>query len=209
MKCMGDKDAEKWLKKSKLASAYEAFPSPELRQAVVVEYGRLLKENDLSDPMLAVHFRNAILPAVAVHRCLQEHGYTQSASLMIIRTAVLAAAKPMAGFFQRMGRLPFFFSLFRILCPISTKCSFGPKGWVFEWKRNDAYAIEWDCHACLYTDILCRYNMPELAPVFCESDDVMYGKIPGIRWGRDKTIGRGDKLCNFCFYNEKKGGSSK
>lgn len=106
---MGDKDAEKWLKKSKLASAYETLPSPELRQAVVVEYGRLLKENDLSDPMLAVHFRNAILPAVAVHRCLQEHGYTQSASLMIIRTAVLAAAKPMAGFFQRMGRLPFFF----------------------------------------------------------------------------------------------------
>lgn len=203
---MGDKDTERWMKKSKLASAYETIPSPELRRAIAVEYGKLLRENDLSDPMLAGHLRSSILPAVAVYRCLQGYGYTQSASLAVIRAAVLEAAQPMANFFQRLGRLPFFFPLFRILCPISTKHSFGPKGWVFEWKRNDAYAIEWDCHACLYVNVFHRYSMPELAPIFCESDDVMYGNIPGVRWGRDQTIGGGDKVCNFCFYNEKKEG---
>ena len=182
------------------------LPSPELRRAITVEYGRLLGENDLSDPMLAGHLRTSILPAVAFHRCLQEYGYTQSASLVVIRAAVLKTAKPMANIFQGMGRLPFFFSIFRIMCSISTKHSFGPKGWVFEWKRNDAYAIEWDCRSCLYVDVFRRYSVPELAPIFCESDDVMYGNIPGVRWGRDQTIGGGDKVCNFCFYNEKKEG---
>ena len=100
---------------------------------------------------------------------------------MAIRAAVLKTAKPMANIFQGMGRLPFFFSIFRIMCSISTKHSFGPKGWVFEWKRNDAYAIEWDCRSCLYVDVFRRYSVPELAPT-------------------------GDKVCNFCFYNEKKEG---
>lgn len=203
---MDDQSIEKLLKKSKLASAYAMLPSPELRRAIAIEYGRLLGENDLSDPMLAGHLRTSILPAVAFHRCLQEYGYTQSASLMAIRAAVLKTAKPMANIFQGMGRLPFFFSIFRIMCSISTKHSFGPKGWVFEWKRNDAYAIEWDCRSCLYVDVFRRYSVPELAPIFCESDDVMYGNIPGVRWGRDQTIGGGDKVCNFCFYNEKKEG---
>lgn len=206
---MDNRGPERCLKKGKLASAYESLSSLELRRAIVAEYGRLLKENDLSDPMLAGHLRGSILPAIAFHRCLQENGYPRSASLQVIRSAVLEAAKPMTSFFQRIGRLSFFFPLFRVMCRASTKHSFGPKGWVFEWKRNDASAIEWDCHACLYVDVFRRYGMPELAPIFCESDDVMYGKIPGVRWCRDRTIGRGDRLCNFYFYNEKKGGLSK
>ena len=62
---MDDKSIEKLLKKSKLASAYAMLPSPELRRAIAIEYGRLLGENDLSDPMLAGHLRTSILPAVA------------------------------------------------------------------------------------------------------------------------------------------------
>ena len=54
---MDDKSIEKLLKKSKLASAYAMLPSPELRRAIAIEYGRLLGENDLSDPMLAGNLR--------------------------------------------------------------------------------------------------------------------------------------------------------
>lgn len=97
---MDDKSIEKLLKKSKLASAYAMLPSPELRRAIAIEYGRLLGENDLSDPMLAGHLRTSILPAVAFHRCLQEYGYTQSASLMAIRAAVLKTPNPWQIFFR-------------------------------------------------------------------------------------------------------------
>ena len=64
------------MKRANWPQLYETIPSPELRRAIAVEYGKLLRENDLSDPMLAGHLRSSILPAVAVHRCLQGYGYT-------------------------------------------------------------------------------------------------------------------------------------
>ena len=154
--------------------------------------------------MLARHMAGSILPSVAMYRGLQEQGWKPVEVRRLIRASVLNASKPMAKFFQGLGKLPFFFPLFRIMCPASTKAGYGPEGWQFEWKRNDAYAIEWDCHACLYANVFRRYEVPELTPIFCESDDVMYGDIPGARWGRTKTIGRGDELCNFRFTNTRK-----
>ena len=198
--------AEKLLKKSKLSAAYSKLASAELRKAVIEEYEKLLDENDLSNKMLAGHMKGSILPSVALYRVLPGRGYTKAETLRLIRTAVLDGAQPMARFFQNLGKLPFFFPLFRGMCPASMKRGFGEEGWVFEWKRNDAYAIEWDCTSCLYVNVFRRYGMPELAPIFCESDDIMYGKIPSTRWGRTKTIGRGAELCNFSFYNIKKEG---
>lgn len=166
---MDDKSIEKLLKKSKLASAYAMLPSPELRRAIAIEYGRLLGENDLSDPMLAGHLRTSILPAVAFHRCLQEYGYTQSASLMAIRAAVLKTAKPMANIFQGMGRLPFFFSIFRIMCSISTKHSFGPKdgylsgNGMMRMQSNGTAAPA--CMSMCFADTVCRSWRPFSAKV--------------------------------------------
>ena len=163
---MGDKDTERWMKKSKLASAYETIPSPELRRAIAVEYGKLLRENDLSDPMLAGHLRSSILPAVAVYRCLQGYGYTQSASLAVIRAAVLEAAQPMANFFQRLGRLPFFFPLFRILCPISTKHSFdGYLSGNGMMRMQSNGTVTPTCMSMCFTDTVCRSWRPSSAKV--------------------------------------------
>lgn len=198
--------AEKLLKKSKLSTAYGKLDSAELQRAVLEEYEKLLDENDLSNKTLAGHMKGSILPSVAFYRVLPGRGYTKAETLRLIRTAVLDGAQPMARFFQNLGKLPFFFPLFRVMCPASMKHGFGEEGWVFVWKRNDAYAIEWDCTSCLYVNVFMRHGMPELAPIFCESDDVMYGKIPSARWGRTKTIGRGAELCNFSFYNIKKEG---
>lgn len=196
--------AEKWMTKSKLSAAYDRLKSAELRKAVLDEYEKLLAENDLSNKMLAGHMKGSILPSVALYRVLPEGGYTKAEALRLIRSSVLKGAPPMAKFFQSLGKLPFFFPLFRVMCPASMKHGFGEEGWVFVWKRNDAYAIEWDCTSCLYVNVFRRYGMPELAPIFCESDDVMYGNIQGARWGRTKTIGRGAEICNFSFYNPRK-----
>lgn len=166
---MGDKDTERWLKKSKLASAYETIPSPELRRAIAVEYGKLLRENDLSDPMLAGHLRSAILPAVAVHRCLRGYGYTRSASLAVIRAAVLEAARPMANFFQRLGRLPFF-------SRFSVSCALFPRNTALA--RKDGYlsgngmmrmqsngTVTPACMSMCFTDTVCRSWRPSSAKV--------------------------------------------
>lgn len=166
---MDDKSIEKLLKKSKLASAYAMLPSPELRRAIAIEYGRLLGENDLSDPMLAGHLRTSILPAVAFHRCLQEYGYTQSASLMAIRAAVLKTAKPMANIFQGMGRLPFFFSIFRIMCSIPRNTALARKdgylsgNGMMRMQSNGTAAPA--CMSMCFADTVCRSWHPFSAKV--------------------------------------------
>ena len=166
---MDDKSIEKLLKKSKLASAYAMLPSPELRRAIAIEYGRLLGENDLSDPMLAGHLRTSILPAVAFHRCLQEYGYTQSASLMAIRAAVLKNCQTHGKYFSGDGKTAFLFLNFpyHVLYFHETQL----------WPEKDGYLSgngmmrmqsKWDCRSCLYVDVFRRYSVPELAPIFCE-----------------------------------------
>lgn len=192
------------LTKGRLKEAYAAIPDGSVRTAIEEQYAVLLKENDLSNRMLARHMTGSILPAVAVYRTLLEHGWTQVEARRIIRRSVLDDAKSMAKFFQTLGKLPFFFPLFRVMCPASMKNVYGEEAWRFEWKRNDAWVIQWDCHSCLYANVFRRYGVPELTPIFCECDDVIYGNIPGARWGRTKTIGRGAPLCDFCFYNTRK-----
>ncbi len=202
-------NVEKALQKGRVGAAWEAIPEEAVRRAAVERFATLLAENDLSNRMLARHLTNAILPAVAVYQAATGHGWKPTEARRLIRQSVLDAAKPMAKFFQTLGKLPFFFPLFRAMCPASMKAGYGPEGWVFEWKRNDKYAIEWDCHACLYANVFRRYGVPELTAIFCESDDVMYGHIPNARWGRTKTIGRGADVCNFSFYNPRKKGERK
>lgn len=105
---------------------------------------------------------------------------------------------------EKIARIPFFFSLFRRLCRLSTAKIFGPAGWTFEWKCNTKSCVAWDCKRCFYADVFNEYGMPELTKIFCESDDVVYGALPGIRWGRTKTIGNGADVCGFCFCKEKR-----
>ena len=82
---MDDKSIEKLLKKSKLASAYAMLPSPELRRAIAIEYGRLLGENDLSDPMLAGHLRTSILATGELYQRQRECAFSQSASTAVCK----------------------------------------------------------------------------------------------------------------------------
>ena len=89
------------------------------------------------------------------------------------------------------------------MTPLSLKTTFGSSGWDFIWKQNDCCALKWDCSRCFYADIFTQHKVSELTSIFCESDDVVYGSIPTIRWARTRTIGNGDDVCDFTFYNER------
>jgi hypothetical protein len=191
---------EKRIKKSLLASAYANLADEECRQAALAEYITLCAENDLSNRMLAGHLMKAILPAVAIYRVLSRSG-GNDAAFAAVRSAVLDSVRPMAAVFRMMGRIPFGFSLLGRIAPLAVKNSFGEAGWKMEWSKPTRDKIAFTAHSCFYDCILRRYGVPELTPIFCESDDVVYGGIPNIRWGRTKTIGRGDALCDFQFAN--------
>jgi hypothetical protein len=191
---------EKPMKKSKLAAAYEGL-APQDRRVALAEYRTLCSELDLSDKMLASHLLLAILPAAALYRVLSRRVGGKDAALSVIRDAVLYSARPMARMFQALGRLPFGFPLLRVITPVAMKSGFGEAGWRIEWDKSTRDKIAFTARSCFYDRVLRQYGMPELTPIFCEYDDVVYGAIPHIRWGRTKTIGRGDAICDFCFTN--------
>ena len=153
--------------------------------------------------MLARHLKKSILPAVAAYKTLLAAGKTQNQAFEAVRASVLADSEKQKIAFQKIGTLPFGFFLMRLMTPLSLKTTFGPSGWDFTWKQNDRRALKWDCSRCFYADIFTQHKVSELTAIFCESDDVVYGSIPTIRWARTRTIGNGDDICDFVFYNER------
>ena len=167
------------------------------------EYKRLLNEQSFSNGMLASHLKKSILPAVAAYKTLIADGKTKNQAFEAVRASVLSDSEKQKKAFQKIGTLPFGFSLMRLMTPLSLKTTFGPSGWDFKWKQNDRRALKWDCSRCFYADIFAQHKVSELTSIFCESDDVVYGSIPTIRWARTRTIGNGDDICDFTFYNER------
>lgn len=196
-------DALKHMKNSYIANAYQKLKDKALQAEVIGRFDQLLSENDLGNKMIAYHLVKAILPAIAFHDVLTSHGADNGDSKEQIRESVLNAAKSAASLFQVIGKIPFFFPLMRRMVKIGLRTKYGETGWDFVWTRDDPAALVWDCRRCLYADVFQKYGMPELTEIFCESDDVAYGNIPGVRWGRTQTIGRGDPICDFKLYNEK------
>ena len=194
-----NKDTDKMLRKGRLKGAYTSLP-PDVQERVQKRCRQLMAENPTADKSLRQHVHAVILPAIALREILPKNGYAKGECLRLIRSSVLESAKPLQRAFSTVGRLPFFFPIFRVMCKKSMPAMYGEGGWVFRWKTNTKTAIEWDCTKCIYHDLFVQYGFRELTAIFCESDDVMYGSIPTARWGRTKTIGRGADICDFCFY---------
>jgi hypothetical protein len=201
---MKTNDTEKLLKKSKLAKAYNELPDIQHKVQIQQELELLLKSSICNDRMLNKHLVYSILPAVAFYRVLEVNTYNKDTILNIISASIFAADRNLAGTFQKLGKLPFFFSLFRIMCRSSLKYVYGKTGWDMRWIVNNSREIKWNCHSCFYDKELKKCGVPDLTRIFCQSDDLVYGNIPGIEWKRGKTIGNGDEICDFGFSNEAK-----
>ena len=49
----------------------------------------------------------------------------------------------------------------------------------------------------------CRYltelGCPEITKIFCENDERIYGNLPGLKFERKGTLGKGAEKCDFCI----------
>ncbi len=54
-----------------------------------------------------------------------------------------------------------------------------------------------DIVGCPYQRVTAELGVPEICNLFCTNDDIIYGDLPGIRFSRSGTLGRGDAVCDF------------
>ena len=153
---------------------------------------------------LEKHFSENILPILALYLTLQNGEDLSDNALEMTRKITeemyLIGRKRMAF----LGRFSFFYRLIKRMTPKMMKDFFPSEGWDIEWLEVSKKRVAFNMHACFYLDSLTKYGVPELTPVFCGLDDLIYdGVSPHLNWQRSGTLGRGDTHCDFQFINPK------
>lgn len=147
------------------------------------------------------HLSGTILPTVAIYKALLEidadHALTNAHGIM------MELCEKGGAVVGKMMKLPGMKSLFMWLLPKMAAKLFGPScGFAFENYEASKTMLRMDMTACPYCRYAQKLGCPELMPVFCDSDFVTYGNLPGIRFKRTQTLGTGGKCCDFKFMRE-------
>jgi hypothetical protein len=187
-----------------IAGLLGAVPGHALMERVEARYAALYEARTHHDhPALMEHLEENILPGLALYQALREDGHHEQAALKTVERLFVLSMGQRRGQLGRLGRLPLFFSLLRALTRRIMARSYPPSGWDVSWPREGRKVVAFDIHRCFYLDVLTEYGAPELAPVYCRLDDLLYeGLWPGVRWQRTGTLARGDGCCDFRFYRE-------
>ena len=146
-----------------------------------------------------IHTDSRILPSAAIYLTVKEVVGPEKAYQIIEEAAVRGCAE-IAKKLQKLMELPGMPSLFVKIWDPMTKKMFGPgNGFqnVFYPKKKGEYRM--DITACPYCRIFAELGCPELTKIFCENDERIYGRLPGLSFERTGTLGKGAERCDFCL----------
>ena len=91
-------------------------------------------------------------------------------------------------------------ALFMKLLPKMALKLFGREcGFDFENFEASKNMLQMDMTMCPYVKYAKRFGVPELTPIFCESDYATYGCLSKIGFERTQTLGTGGSKCDFKF----------
>lgn len=140
-----------------------------------------------------------ILPSIAIFRVLCAH--TDSALDIFRNFFTKAAVQGAEQLRRKAAEKPGFEETFLQSMDGGKTMEPCPSGgFIFQLIRKDCSGLEFHVLQCPYCDYCAKYGCSELVPVFCGCDDILYGNISDtLRWGRTRTIGRGDACCDFRF----------
>jgi hypothetical protein len=145
------------------------------------------------------HTENKILPAAAIYLTLKEH-VGQPEAYRIVEEATFGTADSIGKKLAALMRIPGMRSLFiRAWDPLTRKMFGESSGFenVFYPKKKGEYRM--DVVSCPYFRYFSELGCPELTKISCGADDHVYGDLPGLRFERTTTIGRGGERCDFCI----------
>ena len=145
------------------------------------------------------HTENKIFPAAAIYLTLKE-SIGQDDAYRVIEDATFKTADAAAKKLSALLRLPGMQSLFVKLWDPLTRKMFGEKSGfqnVFYPKKKGEYRM--DVVSCPYNRYFTELGCPELTKISCGADDHVYGDLPGLKFERTSTLGRGGSRCDFCI----------
>jgi hypothetical protein len=148
--------------------------------------------------ILRMHLDMLILPGLALYQTLLEEDDNAEAVLAEMESIFETTFSPFFRFMLFVDRAPRSFTLFRRTARTTLKHVFPPEGWETETVEDSDRAFAFNMVSCLYLNVLTAYGAPELTPLYCRMDELLYEKLPPmIIWERTKTLGRGGDCCDF------------
>lgn len=137
-----------------------------------------------------------ILPGLALYQALREVNLSQDESLAeterLFRATLFINERRFSAW---LNRLPDPFPIARLMLRQVERASHDDAEQ--EIVEDSPQAFAFNTHRCFLLETLRFYQAPELAPLFCNTDDWVAEVMPKIRWLRTKTLGRGDAVCDF------------
>ena len=151
-----------------------------------------------------VHTDSRIFPSAAVYLTVSKTIGKEKAYRIIENAAI----RNCAGIERKLSALmkvPGIPGLFiRMWDPLTKKIFGAGNGFtnVFYPKKRGEYRM--DITECPYCRYFTELGCPELTKIFCDNDERVYGNLPGLKFERTGTLGKGADRCDFLIRREKK-----
>lgn len=151
------------------------------------------------------HLSN-IFTALALYEELQKRGHSEDEACKEVGEAMWkheeTFSKPKMVKFSGYG---FFLPFMKRFLPSMFDKGSG-YGWKYTWHMDDPKdLLRFECNACIYAQILPRYDAARLGGIFCHADVINYGELQNIDFIRTETLCQTGKDCNFRFVRHPKG----
>jgi len=143
-----------------------------------------------------VTLKTRVFPGLSIFKALFEEIGDREEALAEVDNLFRAAF-----FTQRMqgirilNLLPNPFPIVRPVLKLMTRGSYSSDSQEIVEDSSDCFA--YNVYRCFIYDTLKENHAAELTALYCKTDDWLSEAVPKIRWGRTKTLGRGDDFCDF------------
>lgn len=158
---------------------------------------RILQRYSSLPKGMQIHTRDRIFPAAAIYLTLKDE-IGQEKAYKVIEDAAVKGCDEIEKKLRKLMKVPGMRSLFVAAWDPLTKKIFGADNGfqnVFYPKKKGKYRM--DIVACPYNRYFTELGCPELTKIFCENDERIYGKLPGLIFERTGTLGKGAQRCDF------------
>ena len=158
---------------------------------------RLLKTTEALGKAERVHVEDFIMPTCAVYQEMAEV-MDKDEALALLMDFARSNALVNRRFFERLVSAPGGKSLFlRGFAALQPRAFGQNAGFSVQSISHDGSHVHFDITGCPYQRVTAELGVPELCNLFCTNDDIIYGDLPGMRFSRSGTLGRGDEVCDF------------
>ena len=185
--------------KAEMDKALPKKQSDELWRKTADRLAEILTRYSALPKGVHTHTDNFIFPSAAVYLTVKE-AVGQESAYDIIEKAAVSNTLPMGKKLTRLMKIPGMSSLFIKVWDPMTKKMFGPDNGfknVFYPKKKGEFRM--DIIACPYCRYFGELGCPELTKIYCDNDERTYGNLPGLKFERTGTLGKGAERCDFCI----------